>query len=227
MLGEGALRFARFVSAASCPSPTGTCMTNNVRHFTPGQPGCVKHWLASPLLERLGFGVASVFKAMIAVVAASAAPWIPPGPADTVAGRVLAAIIAVMIYGISKFASMGFSWDNCPYTYIPVFGGVIASAGLLIFSDCVITRGEAKWEILVQFMPHLFALYLMGFLGVYAIYRGVTGVFSISSIIAGVFWIAAGYLMLHQLYVITELKGILSKLERALERQLSSLGRSN
>ena len=74
-------------------------------------------------------------------------------------------------------------------------GGVIASAGLLVFSDRIITRGETKWESLMQFMPHLFALYVMGFLGVYAIYRGVTDVFSISSIIAGVFSIAVGYLM--------------------------------
>ena len=195
-------------------------MTNNLRHFAPGRPGSVKHWLASPLLERLGFGVTSVFKAITAVVATCAAPWIPPEPADPIVGRVLAAIIVVMIYGIYKFASLGLSWDSCAYTYIPVVGGVIASAGLLVFSDRIITRGETKWESLMQFMPHLFALYVMGFLGVYAIYRGVTGVFSISSIIAGVFSIAVGYLMLHQLYVITELRGVLSKMERALVTQL-------
>jgi hypothetical protein len=54
-------------------------------------------------------------------------------------------------------------------------------------------------------MPYFFSIYIIGFLGFYAIYKGVVVSFSVWSILAGIFWIAIGYRGINQFYLMTEI----------------------
>ena len=127
---------------------------------------------------------------------------------DRVAARVEAPIIAVMIYGIYKFIELGVSLDHYLYTYTPLLGGVAASAGLLTYYFIVARPHKKSWKnllLLLGFLPYFFSLYVIGFLGLYRIYGGVVGEFSIWSLIVGLFWVVVGYRIINQFYLMTEI----------------------
>jgi hypothetical protein len=128
--------------------------------------------------------------------------------ADRLAAKVLAPIVAVMIYGTYKFISLGISSDHYLYTYTPVLGGLAAIVGFFVYLHFVSRPRDIRWKnllISLGFLPYFFSLYVMSFLGVYTIYTGVIPTLAIWSIIMGVFWIAVGYRMLNQFYLITEI----------------------
>jgi hypothetical protein len=52
---------------------------------------------------------------------------------DMLAARVIAPIVAAIIYGLYEFVVWGASSDFYLYTYFPVFGGVAAIAGLMAY----------------------------------------------------------------------------------------------
>lgn len=53
----------------------------------------------------------------------------------------------------------------------------------------------------------------MGILGLYMIYEGVVGVFSIWAMLGGVFWLFVGFHLIYRFYLLTE---IVRKHEAAL-----------
>lgn len=127
---------------------------------------------------------------------------------DVLVARVEAPIIAAMVYGVYKFIELGVSLDHYLYTYIPLLGGCAATAGLFTYNFLVSMSQNRRWKnlfLLLEFLPYLYSLYVMGFLGVYMIYGGVAGLFSIWSVISGLFWVVVGYRTIYQFYLITQI----------------------
>jgi hypothetical protein len=127
---------------------------------------------------------------------------------DIMAARIEVPILVVMIYGIVEFVRLGWSQDHYLYTYAPVLGGVSASAGLFTYFFLVSAeRKSNRKNLLVLFglLPYFYALYIMGVLGLYTIYEGVTGKFSFWSMIGGVFWVFLGFHLIYRFYLMTEI----------------------
>jgi hypothetical protein len=128
---------------------------------------------------------------------------------DRLAARVALPFIAAMVYGTYEFLALGTSFEQYLYTYVPLLGGLAAFAGLLVYYLVVLTaKGQKSWKnllTLLGFLPYFFSLYIIGFLGVYSIYRNVIDGFSIWSVVAGVFWILVGYRGISQFYLMTEI----------------------
>jgi hypothetical protein len=129
---------------------------------------------------------------------------------DRLAARVAIPIIVVMIYGVYIFVELGVSLDYYLYTYIPVLGGIAALVGLLMYYLVIVApSGKRRWRnllALLGFLPYFFSLYVIGFLGLYTIYVAVVGPFLLWPVIAGLFWIALGCIMINRFYLITEIE---------------------
>jgi hypothetical protein len=135
---------------------------------------------------------------------------------DMLAARIMTPIVLAIIYGIYEFIARGASSDFYLYTYVPVLGGVAATAGLMTYHLRVASPNFAKisWKnllVLLGFLPYLFLIYVIGFLGLYTIYKGVMVSFSMWTILAGVFWVAIGYRGINQFYLMTGIVGQHSK----------------
>jgi hypothetical protein len=108
-------------------------------------------------------------------------------------------------------AGMAFFGQPVPATtYVPVLGGIAATAGLLAYYSRVSSPNFQKisWKnllVFLGFLPYLFLIYVIVFFGLYAIYRGVIVSFSIWTVLAGIFWIAMGYRGISELYLMTEI----------------------
>ena len=112
-------------------------------------------------------------------------------------------ILAAIIYGIYEFIRWGMSSDYALYTYVPVLGGV--AYYLRVVSP---NFAKVSWKnllLFLGFLPYLFLIYVIGFLGLYTIYKGVMVSFSIWTILAGVFWVAIGYRGIYQFWLMTEI----------------------
>ncbi len=127
---------------------------------------------------------------------------------DIIAARIEVPILLVMIYGIVEFVRLGWSPDHYFYTYTPVLGGVAASAGLFTYFFVVSVRRKSSWKnllVLFGFLPYFYSLYIIGVLGLYAIYEGVVGVVSFWSMIGGIFWVFVGLHLIYRFYLMTEM----------------------
>jgi len=127
---------------------------------------------------------------------------------DVVAARIEVPILVVMIYGIFGFVRLGFSQDHYLFTYAPVLGGLAASVGLFTYYFLVSTernRSRKTLLVLLGFLPYLFSVYVMAVLGLYTIFEGIIGAFSIWSMIGGVFWIFLGFHLMYRFYLMTEI----------------------
>jgi hypothetical protein len=127
---------------------------------------------------------------------------------DRLAGTVLAPILTAMIYGLYEFVAWGVSSNYYLYTYVPVLGGLGATAGLLTYYFRALCQRNISWKnllFLLGFLPFFFLIYIIGFLGFYTIYKGVMVSFSIWSILAGCFWVAIGYNGVNQFSLMTEI----------------------
>ena len=136
------------------------------------------------------------------------APELRGTKGDIVAARIEVAIVVVMIYGIVGFIRRGWSLDHYFYTYAPVLGGVAASVGLFTYFFLVSVDRKRSWKthlVLLGLLPYLYSLYIIGFLGLYAILEGVVGVFSFWSMIGGVFWVFLGFHLSYRFYLMTEI----------------------
>ena len=105
---------------------------------------------------------------------------VPPqlkGPKGHIlAARIEVPILAAMIYGVVGFIRLGWSQAHYLYTYAPVLGGVAASAGLFTYFFVVSVERQSNQKallFLLGFLPNLYALYIMGVLGLYTILEGV------------------------------------------------------
>jgi len=136
------------------------------------------------------------------------APELQGTKGDIIAAKIEVPILVVMIYGIVEFFRLGWSQDYYFYTYAPVLGGIAASAALFTYVFLVSVERKRSWKnllVLLGLLPYLYSLYIMGFLGLYTIYEGVTGKFSIWSMIGGVFWVFVGFHLIYRFYLMTEI----------------------
>jgi len=136
------------------------------------------------------------------------APELEGTKGDIVAARIEVPILAVMIYGIANFIKLGFSQDHYWHTYAPVLGGVAASIGLFTYFFIVSVRRKRSWKtllVLLGFLPYFYSLYIIGFLGMYTIYEGVTGVLSAWTMFGGIFWVFLGFHLIYRFYLMTEI----------------------
>ncbi|MGY8685924.1 hypothetical protein Q2941_50800, partial [Bradyrhizobium sp. UFLA05-153] len=128
---------------------------------------------------------------------------------DIMAARIEVPILAAMVYGIVEFFRLGWSQDYYLYTYAAVLGGVAASAGLFTYFFIVSAaeRNRRRKNLLVPlgFLPYFYAFYIMGVLGLYTIFEGVIGKFSVLSMIGGIFWIFVGFHLAYRFYLVTEI----------------------
>src|SRR6516162_4541631 len=136
------------------------------------------------------------------------APELRGTKGDIVAARIEVPVLIVMTYGIVEFIRLGWSLDHYFFTYAAVLGGVAASVGLFTYFFLVSVRRKRSWKtllVLLGLLPYLYSLYIIGFLGLYTIYEGVTGKFSIWSMIGGVFWFFVGFHLIYRFYLMTEI----------------------
>ena len=136
------------------------------------------------------------------------APELRGTKGDIVAARIEVSILVVMIYGVVEFVRLGWSQDHYLYTYAPVLGGVAASVGLFTYFFLVSVRSKRSWKhllVLLSLLPYFYALYIMGVLGLYMIFEGIIGMFSIWSMLGGVFWFFLGFHLLYRFYLMTEI----------------------
>ena len=117
-------------------------------------------------------------------------------------------ILAAMIYGLVEFIRLGWSRDHYLYTYAPLLGGVAASAGL--FTYFFVLSAERKTSqktllLLLGLLPRLYALYIMGVLGLYTISEGVIGEASVWSMMSGIVWVFVGFHLMYRFHLVTEI----------------------
>lgn len=137
---------------------------------------------------------------------------VPPqlkGPKGHIlAARIEVPILAAMIYGFIEFVRLGFSRDHYLYTYAPVLGGIAASAGLFTYFFVVSVERKNSQKtllLLLGLLPRLYALYIMGVLGLYTILEGVIGEDSVWSMIGGVLWVFVGFHLMYRFFLVTEI----------------------
>ena len=124
------------------------------------------------------------------------------------AARIEVPILAAMIYGVVEFVRLGWSQAHYPYTYAPVLGGIAASAGLFTYFFVVSVERKTSQKhllLLLSLLPNLYALYIMGVLGLYTILEGVIGEDSVWSMIGGVLWVFVGFHLMYRFYLVTEI----------------------
>lgn len=127
---------------------------------------------------------------------------------EVIAARIEVPILVAMMYGAVELVRLGWSADHYLYTYAAVLGGVAASTGLFTYFFLVSAeRNRNRKILLVLFglLPHFYALYIVGILGFYTIFEGVTGKFSFLSMIGGVFWVFVGFHLTYRFYLVTEI----------------------
>jgi hypothetical protein len=138
----------------------------------------------------------------------SVAPELEGTKGDILAARIEVPILVTMIYGIVEFIRLGRSQEYYLYTYAPVLGGVVASAGLFTYFFVVsVERKKSQKNLLVLLglLPYFYSLYIMGVLGLYTIYEGVIGEFSFWSMLGGIFWVFVGFHLIYRFYLMTEI----------------------
>jgi hypothetical protein len=127
---------------------------------------------------------------------------------DIMAAKIEVPILAAMAYGVVGFIRLGWSQDHYLYTYAAVLGGIAASVGLFTYFFIVSSeRDNRRNKLLVLFglLPYAYALYIMGILGLFTIFEGVIGKFSLLSMLGGVFWVFVGFQLTYRFYLVTEI----------------------
>jgi hypothetical protein len=121
----------------------------------------------------------------------------PERQADLAGGASLPAIIG-MIYGIVYF----FEYSHLPKTVpvILVFGGVgsliSVQTSIWVFFSPPGRSWRKAFAAVSSFIPYLYSLFLMGYLGLWSAWENISAYHGIWPILAAVFWILAGWRML-------------------------------
>jgi hypothetical protein len=139
-------------------------------------------------------------------------PTVPPelkgAKGDIMAAKIEVPVLAVMIYGVVEFVRLGWSQDHYLYTYAPVLGGVAASVGLFTYCFLISAeRGRGRKNVLLMLgcLPYSYGSYIIGVLGLYTIFEGIIGKFSLLSMIGGVFWVFVEFHLIYRFYLLTEI----------------------
>jgi hypothetical protein len=126
---------------------------------------------------------------------------------DMLTGKTLAPTLVFIGYGVVKFFTMGTASTYWLDTYLAVGGG-IASWIAVVFYDAIVGGPPGLLRTLgvlgSGYIPRLYSLYAIGYLGVYTIYYSIFPSFSVLGIIFSVICILLGYRMAHGLQAITE-----------------------
>jgi small-conductance mechanosensitive channel len=105
--------------------------------------------------------------------------------------------------------------ENVVVSIILVCGGLLTLLVIGPYVSVISSEGRRSWTgalaALGGLIPYLLSLFLMGYLGLYALWETVTRSFSIWVLLAALFWFLIGW---RQLYV-------LGKLQRKLGRHPS------
>jgi len=127
---------------------------------------------------------------------------------DLRAGRALAPTTLFVGYGIVKFFTLGVALTHWLDTYLPVVGGVASWLAVIVYSFVFALPRPSVRRFLCAFaayIPMLYSIYAIAYLGLYAIYNSTIVSFSILRIAFGVICIALGYSMAHGLAALTAL----------------------
>ena len=127
---------------------------------------------------------------------------------DVLMAKPIVPAVIALVYGAYKFFDLGTDTAHWPYTYAVFFGAIAAIAGVLLFAIEASKPTRRTWfgtfSGLFAFVPYLFSIYVIAFIGCYGIYLSF-GPFSVWGVLAGLIWIALGYRMIWTLWIISEL----------------------
>src|SRR5665213_2165110 len=122
---------------------------------------------------------------------------------ELVGGVAFPAFLAI-IYGTVQFFRHGGGLPLFAITYIPFLGGVASLVAILAYTHTIKEPEGRSWALtagsLSVFIPYLFSLYLIAFLGAWAAFRAVTAhPLAWGHALVGGFWFLAGSRMLYVL----------------------------
>jgi len=127
---------------------------------------------------------------------------------DLLMAKPLVPAVVAFIYGIYKFYDLGFSTDEYLYTYIPVVGSALSIISVWMYVSSMSVKPKRSISNMLKgysgFIPYLFSLYLIGFLGLYSLWLLFSS-FTFGTFMFGVVWVLLGYRMLYTFWVITEI----------------------
>jgi hypothetical protein len=123
------------------------------------------------------------------------------------AGKTLAPTFLFIGYGVAKFFTMGIASAHWLDTYLAVGGGIASWIAVIVY-DAIVSAPPSLLRMLCVlisgYIPLLYSLYAIGYLGVYTIYCSIFRSFSLLGIIFGLICIFLGYRMAYGLQAITE-----------------------
>lgn len=122
-------------------------------------------------------------------------------------GRITAVSTAAIVYGVYNL------WLAKPtpsmlHTWLPILGAITSVPISCAYSNLLYVPKDIKsWRLAIVafcgFIPYVFSLFVIGFLGGGRI-LGLFSVFAVDSLFAGLAWIIFGYWMLKAFWIITE-----------------------
>jgi hypothetical protein len=132
---------------------------------------------------------------------------IPKGAeGDRLAARVTIPLLAATGYGAFNLIYSG-SGGGYFYTLIPLLGGIAAVIGFVVWYVMSSLPPKISWKnllVLCGFLPYLYFIYAILFLGIYMIYRGIEQGGSITLLAGGLFWTIFEYRGIYRFWQMTE-----------------------
>jgi len=128
---------------------------------------------------------------------------------DLRAGKTLAPTFIFITFGVVKFFTLGTSPTHWPDTYLAVAGGIASWLAVLLWGGVV--WGDRKPSLfrslcaLTAYIPMLYSIYAITYLGVYGVYYSIMDSFSVLGILFGFVCIGLGYRMAYGLAALTGL----------------------
>jgi hypothetical protein len=133
---------------------------------------------------------------------------IPKGAeGDRLAARVVIPLIAATGYGAFNLIYSG-SGAGYFYTFVPLFGGIAAVIGFVVWYVMSSLPPKVSWKnllVLFGFLPYLYFIYAILFLGIYMLYRGIEQGGSIALLAGGLFWTIFQYRGIYLFWQMTEM----------------------
>ncbi|MBY5828569.1 hypothetical protein EHI44_30450 [Rhizobium leguminosarum] len=118
------------------------------------------------------------------------------------------AITLVMIYGIYRIIQEGV-WPAWPDGTILVTGGILSVIFVVLYMRSIEAGSGKSWAKAASafgaFVPYVYSLYVIGYVGVWSLVQLVTVGFTWSGLVCGSFGLVFGYRILQTFYDITEL----------------------
>jgi hypothetical protein len=133
---------------------------------------------------------------------------IPKGAeGDRLAARVTIPLLAATGYGGFNLFHSG-SGGGYFYTLIPLLGGIAAVIGFVVWYVMSSLPPKVSWKnllVLCGFLPYLYFIYAILFLGIYMIYRGIEQGGSVALLAGGLFWTIFEYRGIYLFWQMTEM----------------------